>query len=345
MSVLDFDTAVERTLAAIDDSDDITDANAELLQEYHRDRVLNGIGSATQQKNTAYLKKVAEYAGETSLNELTQDDVRGIVGRLHDRDLAASTVSTYKEIIRLFWLWMSGEDDADDVEEIAWMERNGSHGNDTLPKDLLTKEDVRAQSEAANNQRDQALIAMLYETGARIGELIDLTVGDIEDRKRGKKVVVEGKTGSRRIPLVESVPNLNKSLNEHPNPKKDATASPTPPRVAPGAGRPPGVGSGSNPADAVQLGSVTGFLGRDGDGESRACLYRRPQAETEHARPWGNKPGGGDVRRSTSGALRGRRHDRRGCGRGDHAGSRATSRERPGFGPRRTHHLPTPPIF
>jgi hypothetical protein len=43
MSVLDFDTAVERTLAAIDDSDDITDANAELLQEYHRDRVLNGI--------------------------------------------------------------------------------------------------------------------------------------------------------------------------------------------------------------------------------------------------------------------------------------------------------------
>jgi hypothetical protein len=62
---------------------------------------------------------------------------------------------------------------------------------------------------------------MLYETGARIGELIDLTVGDIEDRQHGKKVVIDGKTGMRRLPLVESVPHLNKWLNQHPNPDKD----------------------------------------------------------------------------------------------------------------------------
>jgi len=55
-----------------------------------------------------------------------------------------------------------------------------------------------------------------------IGELIDVTVGDIEDRKHGKKVVIDGKTGSRRLPLVESVPHLNRWLSEHPNPEKDA---------------------------------------------------------------------------------------------------------------------------
>jgi len=55
-----------------------------------------------------------------------------------------------------------------------------------------------------------------------IGELIDVTVGDIEDRKHGMKITIDGKTGSRRLPLVESVPYLSKWLNEHPNPEKDA---------------------------------------------------------------------------------------------------------------------------
>lgn len=64
---------------------------------------------------------------------------------------------------------------------------------------------------------------MLYETGARIGELIDLTVGAIEDRKHGKKVVIDGKTGPRRLPLIESVPYINKWLNAHSNPTKDAS--------------------------------------------------------------------------------------------------------------------------
>jgi hypothetical protein len=54
------------------------------------------------------------------------------------------------------------------------------------------------------------------EAGARIGELIDLTVGDIEDHTHGRKVVIDGKTGQRRLPLVESVPALNKWLNDHP---------------------------------------------------------------------------------------------------------------------------------
>lgn len=105
---------------------------------------------------------------------------------------------------------------------MKWIQLSNGNGNGTLPKDLLTKDEVGAQIAAAKNPRDKALISMLYETGARIGELIDLTVGDIEDRKHGKKVVINGKTGSRRLPLVESVPHINNWLNKHPNPEKAA---------------------------------------------------------------------------------------------------------------------------
>jgi integrase len=89
---------------------------------------------------------------------------------------------------------------------VKWIKLSNGNGSRKLLKDLLTKDDIEAQVAAAKNPRDKALIYLLYETGARIGELIDLTVGDIEDRKHGKKVVVEGKTGARRLPLAESVP-------------------------------------------------------------------------------------------------------------------------------------------
>jgi len=49
---------------------------------------------------------------------------------------------------------------------------------------------------------------MLWETGARIGELIKLRVGSLEDHKYGMKVVVSGKTGARRLILIESVPYI-----------------------------------------------------------------------------------------------------------------------------------------
>jgi len=219
MGTLDFDDRVEVILTSIEESDSITDHNTELIKEYHRDRVLNGIGNATQQKNLSYLKRVAEYAGEQPLDEMNKSDIKDVVQWLHDRDLADSTVETYKEITCLFWRWLN---DGDEPECVAWIETNGTTANDTLPKDLLTKEDIEAQVDAAKNARDKAFIKMLYETGARIGEIIDLTVGDIEDRQHGKKVVITGKTGSRRLPLIECVPYLNQWLNEHPNPEKDA---------------------------------------------------------------------------------------------------------------------------
>ena len=107
-------------------------------------------------------------------------------------------------------------------EEEAWIHPKRDHSNGTLPQDLLTKDEIERQIDAATNVRDEAIIAILYETGARIGELMDLTVGDIEDRKHGKKIVIDGKTGVRRLPLVESVPQINKWLNQYPKPAKKA---------------------------------------------------------------------------------------------------------------------------
>lgn len=221
MPTADYEQKVESIFDMVEESDEIHPDNADLLREYRRDKELNGMSAATQQRNLSYLKIVAEHVGDTRFPDMETADVKRVIEWIHDRDLADATVDTYKKAIRQFWTWMDPDDDGEAPEEVAWMKISAG-GNDTLPQDLLTKADVKTQVEAAKNPRDRAFIMVLYETGARIGELIDLTVGDIEDRTHGKKITIEGKTGARRLPLVESVPYVNKWLNDHPDPAKNA---------------------------------------------------------------------------------------------------------------------------
>ncbi|WP_411962820.1 tyrosine-type recombinase/integrase [Haloferax sp. YSMS24] len=217
----DFEKRRKSTSENIQNSEDIDERNKELLREYERDRVLDGLSEATLLRNLTRMKIVAEHVGSHSFDEMDKSDLKDIVEWVTNKYDSDETVDTYKNVIRSFWKWM-GPNDGETPESVAWIKLKNSNGSDKLPKDLLTKDDVEAQAEAAKNPRDKALIWLLYESGARIGELIDLTVGDIEDRQHGKKVVIEGKTGARRLPLVESVPHLNKWLNAHPNPTKDA---------------------------------------------------------------------------------------------------------------------------
>lgn len=222
MPITDFGAQLENTVANIEESDEILDRNKELILDYKRDQVLNGLSEATLLRNTQRLKIVAQRA-EKSFDEMDKSDVKTLIVWIHDRDYTDETVDTYKTVIKTFWGWLKDAGRDKIPAEVKWIQlSNGNGKGDTLPKDLLTKDEIEKQVDAAKNPRDKALIYMLYETGARIGEIIDLTVGDIEDRKHGKKVVIDGKTGARRLPLVESVPHINNWLNKHPSGEKDA---------------------------------------------------------------------------------------------------------------------------
>lgn len=218
MTVLDHDRKLANTLESIRDSATIHPDNKELIQDFARDLELQGLSAAWIGKLTTHLKVIAEHLDDTRIEDMAKDDIKDLVAWVQRRDIAEATIGNYKQVIKRFWRWLN---DGTHPEETAWINTNHGGGNGTLPKELLTREDVSRLLDACRNPRDAALIALLWETGARIGELIDLTVGDIEDRDHGKKIVIEGKTGSRRIPLLESVPYLNRWLNSHPDPKPE----------------------------------------------------------------------------------------------------------------------------
>ncbi|MEM4973459.1 MAG: tyrosine-type recombinase/integrase, partial [Candidatus Hadarchaeales archaeon] len=92
-----------------------------------------------------------------------------------------------------------------------------------LPKDILTPEEVQKLLSACESLRNRALVHVLYDSGARPGEVLGLRIGDVEFDEKGAAIMVRGKVGMRRLRLTESVPDLLRWLAVHPS-KEDPDA-------------------------------------------------------------------------------------------------------------------------
>lgn len=68
--------------------------------------------------------------------------------------------------------------------------------------DILTRKDVEKMIDAAKGLRNKTFIAMLYESGCRISELLTLIVKDVIFDDNGAILKVRGKTGERRIRIL-----------------------------------------------------------------------------------------------------------------------------------------------
>ncbi len=117
----------------------------------------------------------------------------------------SSKASISKDKLRLglknFYKWIYKTEEY--PEFVKWIKLS-NEGSKKLPAEvLLTEEDIVKLIEVCMNQRDKALIALLWDTGMRVGELLTLKIQDVLFQNEGISYVrVSGKTGDRRTPIV-----------------------------------------------------------------------------------------------------------------------------------------------
>ena len=102
MSTADYEQKVESIFEIVEESDEIHPDNADVLRGYRRNKELNGMSAATQQRNLSYLRIVAEHVGDTRFSDMEKADVEQVIEWIYDRDLADATVDTYKKAIQQF---------------------------------------------------------------------------------------------------------------------------------------------------------------------------------------------------------------------------------------------------
>lgn len=209
---LDFGPKVESDVKRIRDNDDLTERDKELLLDFKRDLKLDGVSSNYLHKLLVNLNLMGEQL-RTGFEEAGEDDLKEVVEWVQDKDISPVTKSHYKRALKRFYKWKNG---GEYPKKVGWITTTLKRRNSKLPEKLLTEDDVRKLTEAAQNARDRALVALLWETGARISEVLGLQVDSFEERENGKKIVINGKTGPRRLPLIESIPHVNRWLSEHP---------------------------------------------------------------------------------------------------------------------------------
>jgi site-specific recombinase XerD len=202
---------LELSLARLENSN-ICDSNKKLIFEFHRFCFADGLSIARVERYVFLLKQIAEILRK-DFESANKEDIISIVQEIGNRGYTEWTKQFYRVSLKKFYTWLRKSKTC--PEEVSWLKSTVKNGNHKLPEELLTADDVRKIIEAADYTRDKTLISMLYETGCRIGELASLCMKNISFDKYGALLIVDGKTGMRRVRIVNSVPYLSAWLAEH----------------------------------------------------------------------------------------------------------------------------------
>jgi len=216
MGIHNYKRRLEKTLENIKGSKLISSKNRKIILEFHDFCFSDGLSVCKIERYLYDLYRFTQMLGN-SLDKATKKDLQKVVAEIERKEWSPHSKHTFKVMIKKFYRYIEGIDEKGVYpEKIRWLHSCIKNGQTKLPEELLTEEEAKSMINAVSNVRDRALISILYESGCRIGEVGSLRIKDVFFDEFGIKINVMGKTGARRIRLVNSTPYLQEWINRHP---------------------------------------------------------------------------------------------------------------------------------
>lgn len=193
----------------------ISQQNKDFINEFLDYLLANNISETRAIKLGSELRNLAKWFN-IDFDVATRKDVEKVVRFVNlKEDYTAETKKDYRRVIKQFWKWLK-QTGSSFPPEVDWIKTAYNKSHNRLVNDILTPQDIRKVLSFVTSKRDKALISFLYESGARIGEVLSMEIKDFWMERVCAKVRLVGKTGERIIPIVNSVPYLSKYLDDHP---------------------------------------------------------------------------------------------------------------------------------
>ena len=186
---------------------DVGPENRKLLEEFDNEKSAQGASEGTRYMYLFCLVKLAKHFKGKPFKKLTKRDIIDFFGRWKDYKSPSLKIS-----VKAFYKWTNN---GLYPETVSWIKTHGFERR-KLPEDILTQDEVKKLADSCLNPRDRALILLLYESGARAGELIGINLKDITFDEYGAVIMLNGKTGMRRVRVIDCVPDIKVWLNNHP---------------------------------------------------------------------------------------------------------------------------------
>lgn len=210
-NIYNYEKIIERNLCRIHESE-FCEENKKALVNFHRDCVIHGLSKARIAKYLDTLFRTTRWLGKPFSN-VGRDDIANVVERIETNGYSEWTKHDYKVMLKVFFKWLKKVDDY--PNEVKWIVTTPKIRS-KMPEELLTPDDIRMMVDKADNLRDKAFVLVLYDSGCRIGEILTLQIKHVKFDKYGAVLLVDGKTGQRRVRVITSASKLNQWVENHP---------------------------------------------------------------------------------------------------------------------------------
>lgn len=205
---------LERQMAKMEVDPAVSSNNKELIRRYVSVSFSEGISIGRIVRYVWDLRTWSSYLKKDFV-AANKEDIIKLVGTLEGSGrFKKSTMRDLKLTLRKFFRWMRNTEGF--PEEVSWYKTHIKYESIKSPEDMLSEEEVKRMIEARDTPRDRAFIATLYESGCRIGELLSLELSHVKFDDYGALLLVNGKTGFRRVRVISAVPYLTEMINKHP---------------------------------------------------------------------------------------------------------------------------------
>jgi integrase/recombinase XerD len=168
-----------------------------------------------------YEKITRRVLGKLDLMTATESDIGDFLDRLRkpqSEDPMHKWIGTYNMYVTIFKRFFKWVNNPECVKNIVKLRRKEK--SVYKPSDLWTQDDDLLFLKYCPSKREKCYHMIARDSSCRPSEILRLRIKDVVFKMVGGRqyaeVLVNGKTGSRHIPLINSIPYLKDWLDSHP---------------------------------------------------------------------------------------------------------------------------------
>lgn len=198
--------------------------NINIVLNYMKDMRRKGLEQATKDNNAQFMGfLLSNYSKD--LDKLNEEDLDNIIDIIdfwkkpNGEYLKDSTKHAYKVLLKKFLDKYGTKTHNDALIKLSNFEVSAATIKRKLPDDLLTDDDITKMIMKAKDSRDKALIAVTFESGARVGEIFKCKYRDVKPVMKANEnwyyLTLHGKTGDRQVMIFKYQQLLRNWLNSY----------------------------------------------------------------------------------------------------------------------------------
>jgi site-specific recombinase XerD len=164
-----------------------------IIEKFLNYQKVNSIKANTIANNRSKLEMANKWK---PIADWSKDDVFGYIIHMKDKGYKVSYIEMTKSVLKTFFIFGGKENFINDIKVKMPKKK-------LRPSEILTPDEINMLIEIATDNRWKALIALLFESGARISELLNIRVSDILETKEGMVIHIPStKTGEDYRPCL-----------------------------------------------------------------------------------------------------------------------------------------------